>query len=150
MKHLILIFAFIGLAFVSKAQTAPSYLKQMFSGSKTVDTVTNVADTAKFVFSAANIKNGSLAIRAVRMTGSPILTVVMQVSNDGLLWDMRQAALQVNGDTLNLVPVANGSKEKTLAIEATKNCYNFYRLIVYGHTGTSTSQVSSPLCSKRD
>lgn len=150
MKKLLFILsvALCGVLYTSevKAQATAS-LKTTLTGTKTMDTCTNAADTVVFVYSASNLKNGSIMVRANVMTGSPIITVLLQVSNDGVYWQTRQTALQVNGDTLNLQPAANASKNGTFAI--TQNNYAYYRVRCLGHTA-ATAQIRATVLSRRD
>lgn len=148
MKKLIFILSLVCFGVSTKVQAqATASLKTTLTGTKTMDTCTNATDTVVFVYSAANMKNGSIHVRTNVLTGSPILTVLLQVSNDGVYYTTRQTGLMVTGDTLNLVPVANGGKVGTFAI--TQNNYAYYRVRVLGHS-SATAQVRAVVCVRRD
>lgn len=144
MKKLIFILSMVAMGFATQAQTA---VKTTLTGTKTMDTCTNVTDTVVFVYNAANMKNGSFEVRANRMTGSPILTVQLLVSNDGVYYTTRQTGLQVTGDTANLQPAANAVKLATFAI--TQSNYAYYQLRILGHTA-ATAQIRVYVTPKRD
>ena len=138
MKKLLLILsvALFGVLYTSevKAQGTAS-LKTTLTGSKTVDTTTAVLDSVKFVFPAANMKNGTFYVTCHRISGSPVITALLRVSGDGTYYDTRQVALQVNGDTANLKPLANAVKQKPISI--TQNNHAYYQLLLLNHTADS-------------
>jgi len=140
-KFILMILMITGFAGVSLAQTTNT-LKTTLTGTKTKDTCTNMVDTVYFVFNAANLKNGSLQVTADRISGSPVLTVFLEQSNNGTLWSQKSVA-----DTINLKPLANAVKSGTFAI--TQNNYLYYRLRVIGHAAAA-AQIRGWSCTRRD
>lgn len=130
-----------GFAGVSLAQTTNT-LKTTLTGTKTKDTCTNMVDTVYFVFNASNLKNGSLQVVADRISGSPVLTIFLEESNNGTQWNQKAVS-----DTINLKPLANAVKSGTFPI--TQNNYIYYRLRVIGHSAAS-AQLRAWHCTRRD
>jgi len=146
MKKIILITLLaVGFAFNGIAQTAT--LKATTgayssSSTKTLDTCTNMVDTVYFVFSAANLKNGSLEITSKLISGTVVLTCYLERSNNGTTW--WQSALT---DTINLKPVANGVKAGGFIIA--QNNVQYYRIRIKGRA-TGVAQLSGYSCTRRD
>jgi len=90
-----------------------------------------------------DLKNGSIQLVAYRIGGSPIITGLLEVSNDGVRFFTRQPAEQINGDTVNLKPVANGVKNATICIKY--NNYAFYRIRCLEHTGDDAKLTATGL-----
>lgn len=144
-KFIIAVLFAVGFAANVSAQTAT--LKATTgayssSSTKTLDTCTNMVDTVYFVFSAANMKNGSLELTAKRISGTCVLTAYLECSNNGTTWWSKAA-----GDTINLKPAANATKVGGLTI--TQNNVQYYRFRIVGHAA-GVAQVHGYSCTRRD
>ncbi len=133
MKRIALIltlFSFMAFNYESKAQGTAS-LRTTLTGTKTTDTLSTATDTVYFYMNGKDLKNGSIQVIGYAIGSAPVATGLLQVSNDGVRFFTRQAAEQINGDTINLKPVANGVKNATLCIKY--NNYAFYRVLLLSH-----------------
>lgn len=144
-KLLLLAIMAIGLSAAVQAQTAT--LKTTTgayssSSTKTLDTCTNMVDTVYFVYSAANMKNGSLELTAKRISGTCVVTAYLECSNNGTTWWQKSV-----GDTINLKPAANATKAGGIVI--TQNNVQYYRFRIIGHAA-GVIQLSGYTLTRRD
>lgn len=157
MKKIIFILTvmLLSTAAFSQATTLKTSSTGVYSSSytKTIDSVTNAADTSYFFFSGANMKNGSVELQTRLVSGTCNLTAYLEVSSGG---NGKYGYWQKSvGDTLNLKPAANAVKAGGWIITATGNTtisqsnVAYYRIRIVGHA-TGVCAVSGYVYNKRD
>lgn len=132
MKKLIFILSFLaitGLSFGQSNGTVYTFAagNHTTTATKVLDSLTTVTDTAYFVIPASDWEDGSIQIRSIRISGTPVITGYLQVSNNNADWWQKSVA-----DTINLKPVANGKKNAGFPI--TDSQYMYYRVMLVNHT----------------